>query len=133
MLQEKNAMLISGIMAGIYAVYAGFRYYALSGKGLLTPRDAKQKISNGAISTVIDVRTKMEYDAGHYNNRGKNVKLMHVPVNDFSKRKFQNMNKDAGVLVYCNTGQRARRAAELLRDYGFKNAYYIEGTYTSIE
>ena len=37
------------------------------------------------------------------------------------------------ILVYCNTGQRARRAAEVLRKLGYKNVYYIESSYTSLK
>lgn len=133
MFSEKNTFLISGIIAGVYAVYAGLRYYTLSGEGLLQPREAKDKIAQGVITRIIDVRTKTEYNAGHYDSKGKNVKLEHIPVTSFSKNKFKKMNKDTGVLVYCNTGQRARRAAELLRTYGFTNVFYIEGSYSSIE
>jgi len=38
----------------------------------------------------------------------------------------------AGLLVYCNTGQRARFAAEKLEGLGFKDVYYIAGLYTSL-
>jgi phage shock protein E len=127
MMNEPRFFMITGVISTVYAIYAGLKYYALSGIGLLTSREARQKIISGEITTVIDVRTKMEYNLGHFQG------AVHIPVGDFSKRKFVGMKRDDGVLVYCNTGQRARRAAEKLReDYGFIDVYYIEGSYRSL-
>ena len=48
------------------------------------------------------------------------------------KRKINQINKNDGILVYCNTGQRARKAAEKLKKLGFKNVFYIASTYKTI-
>jgi len=42
------------------------------------------------------------------------------------------LKKNAGIVTYCNTGQRARSGAERLKALGFKNVYYIDGTYSQI-
>lgn len=119
--------LYSGVASLLYSAYAGLRYYALSGKGLLSSKKAKDMIMSGEIGVVVDVRTKLEWDVGHY------MGAVHIPVTALSPKKMAKVSKDTGVLVYCNTGQRARRAAEIIRGYGFENVYYIEGTYKSIE
>lgn len=118
--------IYTGVAGLLVSLYSGFQYYALSGLGLLTPRKAKKMIRNGEISHVVDVRTKTEYNLGHYPD------AKHIPVTQMSASKFRTMTKQDGILVYCNTGQRARRAAENMRSYGFENVYYIKGTYSSI-
>jgi len=116
----------SGIASTMYTVYAGLRYYALTGKGLVSSRKARQMIESGDIDLVVDVRTKFEWDQGHYQG------AKHIPVTSLSPSKFNGVSKSDGILVYCNTGQRARAAAETIRGYGFKNVYYIEGGYWTL-
>jgi rhodanese-related sulfurtransferase len=75
---------------------------------------------------VVDVRTKFEWDRGHY----KGAK--HIPVTSLKESKFKGVPKGTGILVYCNTGQRARSAADTIRGYGFENVFYIEGGYWTL-
>jgi rhodanese-related sulfurtransferase len=119
--------LFTGIGSLLYSFYAGARYYSLTGLNLVTPTKAKKLIKTGEIKNIIDVRTNMEYKMGHY-PRAKNI-----PVTEFSKNKFRKFDMNQGILLYCNTGQRSRRAAELLTGYGFKKVYYIDGLYTSLK
>lgn len=123
---SSNFYLISGIGTMLYTLYAGAKYYTLSGANLISPSKAKKMIKNKEIKKIVDVRTKAEYNLGHY-PRAKNVSIL-----DFDKEKFEKMNKKDGILVYCNTGQRARRGAELLKSYGFEKVYYIAGSYKSL-
>lgn len=119
--------LITGIGGVIYSLFAGLRYYALTGSELIQPNKAKQMIKKGQINHIIDVRTQFEYNMGHYKGS------VNIPITSFSRNKVKKMNKDDDILVYCNTGQRARRGAELLRSYGFQKVYYIDGTYKSLQ
>lgn len=117
--------LYSGIITGIYTIYASLRYYSLSGYNLITCIQANKYIKNRKIKHIIDVRTQVEWDYGHYK------KSIHIPIQNISKnilnRKIS--NKNDGILVYCNTGQRARNGAEKIISYGYKNVYYIDNTY----
>ena len=63
---------------------------------------------------------------GHYPG------ALHIPVTELKKEKMPKNSIDKGILVYCNTGQRARRAAETLKELGYNKVYYIAGTYSSI-
>lgn len=125
-MERSSFFLVSGIGAVIYSIYAGMKYYTITGLGLLTNSEAKRFIKDKKIDHIIDVRTETEFNMGHY------PKSKNIPIQSFSIRKFANFEKTSSILVYCNTGQRARRAAELLRSYGFKKVYYIEGTYHTI-
>ena len=109
-----------------YGLYAAARYYSLSGVDLITAKEAKKKIKKGEIKYVIDVRTKLEWDTGHY----KGAK--HISIQEINAKNVNSLNKNAGILTYCNTGQRARAGAERLKALGFKHVYYIDGTYPQL-
>ena len=99
--------------------------YTFLGVNLVSADKAKAMIRSGKIKKVIDVRTMAEYRAGHY--RG----ALHIPVNKINKKTTTELPKK-GLLVYCNTGQRARFAAEKLIELGFEDVYYIAGHYSSL-
>jgi rhodanese-related sulfurtransferase len=40
--------------------------------------------------------------------------------------------KSLPILIYCNTGNRARRASELLKKMGYEHVYYIADTYKTL-
>jgi len=115
-----NYFIIGSVIIG------SLMYYTFSGKNLISSEKAKQMLENKQIDVVIDVRTYSEYSLGHYPNS------LNIPVQSFSDSKFKNFDKNKTYLVYCNTGQRARRATELLNNYGFKKVYYIAGHYSTL-
>ena len=120
--------LYTGIISGIYTVYASLRYYSLTGSNLISCIKAKNFIKNKKIKYVIDVRTDLEWNSGHYKNS------LHIPIQNINKNILNKKipNKNNGILVYCNTGQRARNGAEKLVSYGYNNVYYIDNVYTCL-
>ena len=108
------------IVGGLAAAAA---YYIL-GQNLVSSEEAKRLIKEGKIKKVIDVRTVTEYRAGHY------PRALHIPVDKIDEKTTTELPK--GLLVYCNTGQRARFAAEKLSELGFTQVYYIAGHYSSL-
>ena len=111
-------LIIAGALTGALA-------YTFMGQNLVSSSEAKRLIKEGKIKKVIDVRTITEYRAGHY------PKALHIPVNKMDEKTTTELPKK-GLLVYCNTGQRARFAAEKLEKLGFKDVYYIAGLYTDL-
>jgi len=114
-------MLFIFIILGIAFLYV----YTYFGQQLLTPREAKKFIQLGKISAIVDVRTGPEYRAGHYPG------AIHIPSSNITQQTTTGLPK-RGILVYCNTGQRARYGAERLEKLGFRDVYYIGGSYKSI-
>ena len=100
--------------------------YTLTGIRLIPASQAKRLIEIGEISQIVDIRTKTEYDLGHYPDS------IHIPVDKINKDTIKVLDKSKSVLVYCNTGQRARYAANKLDKLGFKEVVYIDGTYNTI-
>ena len=109
------------LVGGLAALTA----YTYLGQNLVSSQEAKRLIKDGKIKRVIDVRTAIEWRAGHY------PRALHIPVDKINEKTTTELPK-RGLLVYCNTGQRARFAAEKLENLGFKDVYYIAGLYKSL-
>ena len=86
----------------------------------LTSSQFKDKISSGTI-TLLDVRTSSEYANGHI----KNARQMNYYVLDFRK-KLLLLPKDHPVFLYCNTGWRSKKSAEILAENGYNQVYNLE-------
>ena len=126
---ETKTKVILGVVVGILilvVIILALRLYSLTGAKLIPPSQAKRLIESGEITQILDIRTKVEYDLGHYPNS------IHLPVNKISPETVKNLNKTTGTLVYCNTGQRARYAVNKLVKLGFTNIFYIDGTFDTI-
>lgn len=99
--------------------------YTYTGANRISSAQAVDMIASGDIQEVVDVRTRAEYGAGHYPG------AVNIPVTEINERTTTGL-PTSGILVYCNTGQRARFAAERLTAMGFRDVYYIAGTYENI-
>ena len=117
----------TGIAGALYTGFAALRYYSLSGTQLISAGRAKKMIKSGEIKHVVDVRSKFEWDFGHYQG------AVHIPVGVISQDRLKGFKKDDGIFVYCNTGQRARVGAEKIASFGCKKVYYIDGLYSTIQ
>jgi rhodanese-related sulfurtransferase len=95
----------------------------MTGEQKILPSEAKKMIEKGA--KVVDVRTKIEWNLGHYPD------AFHIPANTLKQTKLP-FSKDDVVIVYCNTGQRARSAAEVLANLGYERVFYIASSYVSL-
>ena len=77
----------SGIAGALYAGFAALRYYSLSGTQLIGASRAKKMIKSGEIKHVVDVRSKFEWDFGHYPG------AVHMPVNVISQRSLKGFKR----------------------------------------
>ncbi|WP_299823978.1 rhodanese-like domain-containing protein [uncultured Pontibacter sp.] len=92
----------------------------------LTPNEFKaQKLDNKAV--LLDVRTPQEF-AGGYVDGAENVDYR---SGDFAKQ-MQNWDKDKVYYLYCASGNRSGKAAELMREAGFKHIYNI-GSFSTLK
>ncbi|MBN2536200.1 MAG: FAD-dependent oxidoreductase [Spirochaetales bacterium] len=70
---------------------------------------------------ILDVRTKREYQNGHYPD------AVNIPL-DTLRNELDKIPGDREILVYCLSGQRSYYAVRILLEYGF-NAKNIPGGY----
>lgn len=109
------------------AVVAMVVYYTFYSPLIISAEDAKKALAEGRFPVVLDVRTDIEYKLGHY------PEAVHIPTAKLaSEVELKIPNKQTGILVYCNTGQRSRYAADMLKAKGYKNVRYITGPYWSL-
>lgn len=115
-----------GMLLGILYLLVRYTY---DGDQLVVSVDAKKSIAHGHIQHVIDVRTPAEYHIGHY------PRSKHIPVHLISKKALKafGVEKNDHVIVYCNTGQRARFAAEKMKRLGYTKVQYIAGSYKGLQ
>ena len=87
---------------------------------LLQPDDFKGKIDAGAV--LIDVRTVEEYAGGHING-SLNMDVNNPRFND----NVLMLDRKKVYAVYCASGVRSGKAAELMRQNGFGSVYTLTG------
>ena len=63
--------------------------------------------------TIIDVRTKEEYEGGHA------VGALHHDIMEMMEGRFPELPKDAEITVYCESGNRAMMAKMFMEQVGF--------------
>lgn len=114
-------------IAVIIFIYYSYQYAVVS-KNRVSSETAKGLIKNKKIDVVLDVRTDTERNTlGYYPGS------IHIQSADLEKRMAsQYPNKNTSILIYCNTGHRARMATDKLQKMGYKNTMYISSTYKSI-
>lgn len=116
----KNVTLIVPItllmLALALPVFAGEKAYRdLTVEQVKAKLDAKEKF------TLVDVRAKEEWkEDGHI----KGAFLM--PVQELESH-FRHLDKDAEIVVYCRSGKRSAKAAEMLATNGYKNVSNMTG------
>ena len=120
-----SLMFMSFFIACI-CVFLYLAYYAYSGNNRLSSDEAKKQIDTGLIKHIIDVRSYDEWLLGHH------PKAVHMPSSQIDEMKLKHIDKDESILVYCNTGQRARYASEKIQKLGFNNVNYIASSYLSL-
>jgi len=75
---------------------------------------------------LIDVRTSREFSNGFIDG-AKNIDYN----GDSFEKQIKKLDKNKPVLVYCAAGGRSENAAELLKEWGFKEIYDLEGGYNA--
>lgn len=88
---------------------------ALTGYSSVDVEQFQALIADSAVQ-LLDVRTREEYDEGHI---ARSI-LVDVNENDFADRAAAVLDKQRPVAVYCRSGRRSARAANLLVELGYK-------------
>jgi phage shock protein E len=124
-----NRIIILSLVIFVFIAFIYFSYqYAVSSKYRISSEKAKEMIMDNKIDVVLDVRTEAERNTlGYYDGS------THIQGSDLEKRmRNEYPNKDLRIIIYCNTGRRARIAADKLHKMGYKNTMYISSPYGSL-
>lgn len=90
-----------------------------AGVSEISPTEARPAVE-AAYSQFIDVRTPEEYASGHA-NRTRNIPIDTLAAN------LDKLEKNEPVYIICRTGNRSKKAAQILVDNGFSQAISITG------
>ena len=82
----------------------------------ITAEKVKQRIDSGEPITILDVRTKEEFDEKHIEG------AILIPNEEIGNEPPSQLpDKNAEILIYCRSGNRSRQAAEKLISMGYTN------------
>lgn len=119
------ATIVSVVAIVVISAYKWARESSLR----ISAVEAKERLAKKDFDVVLDVRTDWERK-----NLGLYPGSLHIPSGDLEARAARELpNKGAKILAYCNTGQRARAAAEKLQGLGYKNVVYIAEGHGALE
>ena len=103
-------MALAAVPSPKYAFAAAPQYVKI------TAQQAKQIMDGGKNITVVDVRTRGEFDEGHIKG------AINVPNEDISTTPPAALpSKKAEILIYCRSGRRSAEAAKKLLKLGYTN------------
>lgn len=91
--------------------------------GLGPKVDYKELIKQGA--TIVDVRTKAEYQQGHIKGS------VNIPLNNLANQ-YSKLNKSKPILTCCASGMRSTQAKSILKSNGFSEVHN-GGGWTSLK
>jgi rhodanese-related sulfurtransferase len=99
----------------------------------ITAGELKSKLSTNEVVTILDVR-----DTNSYVNSSDQIKgSIHVKIRRLQSRltlpPLSNVSRDSEVVTYCACphDEASIRAAQILRDAGFKNVRVLDGGWQS--
>lgn len=90
-----------------------------AGVSEISPVEARPGVE-AAYSQFVDVRTPEEFASGHA-NRARNIPLDSLAAN------LDMLEKNEPVYLICHSGNRSKKAAQILVDNGFSQAISIAG------
>lgn len=95
----------------------------------LSAAEFEALLARDAAVQLVDVRRAGEYAAGHIGE----ARLIDVMAPDFTERAGKELDAARPVAVYCRSGKRSLRAAQMLKEAGFKVIYNLADGYLGWE
>ena len=89
---------------------------------LLEYQSYKSHIENTSVQ-LFDVRTPEEYDLGHI----KGAVNIDFKNEEIFYRSFEKLDKSKPVYLYCRSGNRSKKSADILIELGFSKVYDLNG------
>ncbi len=86
----------------------------------ISPAEFVQTLQDDPQVMLIDVRTPAEYADGHIANS------VNINVEEIASR-LDEIPRDKTIVVYCRSGNRSARAAQILRNAGYNVIYDLGG------
>lgn len=85
-------------------------------------QNARNMIKEDKAIILVDVRSPQEYQEGHLEG-SINIPLYTIEAEEAKKLP----DKKQTIILYCQSGNRSKKAVELLRKDGYQDIYHIKG------
>jgi sulfur-carrier protein adenylyltransferase/sulfurtransferase len=86
----------------------------------ISAKDLDKRLKSSQRPVLVDVREQNEWDIGHI----EGAKL--IPVGTIANR-LNELNPSDDIVVYCKSGKRSQRAADILKQSGFNKVTNLKG------
>ena len=106
-----------GLALGALVVVAVFGYLVFGPGRDIQGSEARKLVAAGA--RLIDVRSVEEFGRGHLPG------AVNIPVQEIDQRLGEVGPTEGDVVVYCRSGHRSSRAAQVLREHGFTRVHNL--------
>ncbi|GAA0107157.1 MULTISPECIES: rhodanese-like domain-containing protein [Clostridium] len=84
-------------------------------------QEAKKEMEKNEV-IILDVRSEEEYNSGHIENS------ILIPIDKLEEEAENILNdKNKKILVYCRSGNRSKKASNILLEKGYTNVYDFGG------
>ena len=87
----------------------------------LGAKEFSEKIAEEGVR-ILDVRTPDEISKGYI----EGAQFVDFYREDF-KIEIDSLNKEFAYAIYCRSGKRSAQAMEIMKEFGFKNLYNLDG------
>ena len=88
----------------------------------LSYEEVKQKMKAEPETVLIDVRSPQEYKEGHIEGS------FNLPLYSLQAQEAEKLpDKKQAIIVYCQSGNRSKKAMEILRKDGYQNVCHMQG------
>lgn len=112
--------LALGLMAALFFSCTGAQQQSATVQHMSPSEFKEQKMNRKTL--LVDVRTPQEYAAGHLEG-ATNADYL---GGEFAEQ-IKTWDKDKVYYLYCASGNRSGKAAQLMQEAGFKHIYNIGG------
>jgi rhodanese-related sulfurtransferase len=128
-IKKKSLLIIAGglLLAGLCSTVCVQAQDNTAGKTV--SQNKFQRLINKKNTILLDVRTEVEYKAGHIPG---SLQIDFLKTEDF-KKQVAVLDKSKPYLLYCRSGKRSKDAMSVMKEMGFTKLFDLQGGFNSWE
>jgi len=128
-IKKKSLLIIAGglLLAGLCSTVCVQAQDNIAGKTV--SQNKFQRLLKKKNTILLDVRTEVEYKAGHIPG---SLQIDFLKTEDF-KKQVAVLDKSKPYLLYCRSGKRSKDAMSVMKEMGFTKLFDLQGGFNSWE
>ena len=128
-IKKKSLLIIAGglLLAGLCSTVCVQAQDNTAGKTV--SQNKFQRLINKKNTILLDVRTEVEYKAGHIPG---SLQIDFLKTEEY-KKQVAVLDKSKPYLLYCRSGKRSKDAMTVMKEMGFTKLFDLQGGFNSWE